>query len=316
VDQLRATLAQQMERVELDPAEVDEPSATSSSEGEEDESSEETEEEGDNEAESEDEEESDSESTPGSDAKSASSDGSSQNESQPDTDWTKTIWDLLNVLRKSPNINMRQCSIEQVASELTKLPVFQPKTQKAAVKAIEHCASELIRLMDEAKLRKKFNWSTRAIYDELETTFAGEVADEVIKTPAAKGNTKKHRTKSVLRPSGAGKARKRTRGGPDSQDEDEDMPDVPVVSPVAQRKTLHPAHRRLRDQSADSATSREDSPSRQLNGVYDPHALPELPPGPEAQEMLDLISQEAKRTGRQHQTTHLKDFLEHFSWDV
>lgn len=308
VDQLR------LEQAELIPTEVDVQSAEPSSENENAESEEESEEEDDDEAEAE-EEESDSGSTPGSDTKSASSSGSSKGDSEPDIDWTKTIWDLVNVLRKSPNVNMRQCGIEQVASELCKLPAFEPKTQKAAVKAIERSASKLIRLMDEAKLRKKFNWSTRVIYDELEAIFAGEVADEVIKTPAAKGNAKKHRTKSVLRPSGAGKAQKRTRGVPDSQDEDEDMPDVPITSPVANRKALPPAHRRTRDPSVDTATSREDSPSRQLNGGYDPHALPELPPGPEAQEMLDLINQEAKRTGRQHQTTNLKDFLEHFSWD-
>lgn len=304
VEQLRITLAQQMERMELNPAEAEVPSPTSS-----------TEEEG---VDSEDEEEEDAEedgsasgTTPGSDAKSASSSESSESESETAVDWTKLIWDLLNVLRKSPNFDMRHCGIGQLAGELYKVPAFTPKDRKSAEKAIEHSASQLIRLMDEAKLRKKFNWSTRAIYDELEATFATEVAGEMIKTPAEKGNTKKHRTKSVLRPSGAGKAQKRTRGV--SNSEDDDMPDVPTVLPVVNRKNIHHAARRTRGHSPDTATSREDSPSRQLNGVYDPDALPELPPGPEAQEMLDLLSQEAKRTGRQHQTNFLKDFLEHFS---
>jgi hypothetical protein len=325
VEQLRITLAQQMEQMELNQSEPEGPAAESEPESVEVESEEsgvESAEEEDGEEEEaaakedesvEEEEEDDAVgSTPGSGAKSASPSESSESEPEVQADWTKTIWDLLNVLRKSPNINMRQCGIGQVAGELAKLPAFTPQTQKAAVKAIEQSASRLIRLMDEAKLRKKFNWSTRAIYDELEATFAGEVADEVIKTPAARSSDKKHRTKSVLRPSGAGKARKRTRGTADSQDEDEEMLDVPILSPVINRKN----HRRTRDHSAETATSREDSPSRQLNGRYDPHALPELPPGPEAQEMLDLISQESKRTGRQHQTTHLKDFLEHFSWEI
>lgn len=316
VEQLRITLAQQMERMDLQQSEVEAEDESSSSD--EQDAKPEQDDLGEDESEGSDAEKSESGSTPRSDAKSVSSGQSSESESEPEPeiDWTKTIWDLLNVLRKSPNFNMRECGVEQLAGEVCKLPAYKPRDQRTAVKAIENSASRLIRLMDEAKLRKKFNWSTRAIYDELEATFASEVAKEVIKTPAAKGNTKKHRTKSVLRPSGAGKARKRTRGLPDSQDEDEEMTDVPTLSPVANRKNLQHLNHRSRGQSADSATSREDSPSRQLNGRYDPHALPELPPGPEAQEMIDLINMEAKKTGRQHQTTNLRDFLEHFSWDI
>lgn len=317
IEQLRITLAQQMEAMELNAQEAEaepeaepEPEDSSSASSETDDAGSE---------ESDEDEEPDSGTTPDSEAKSSASDGSAESgenesEPEPDVDWTRTIWDLLNVLRKSPNFNMRHCGIEQLADELRKVPAFTPRDHKAAVKAIERSAAELIRLMNEAKLRKKFNWSTRAIYDELETTFAGEVAEETFNTPAAKGNDKRHRMKSVLRPSGAGKARKRTRGAVDSHDEDEEMQDVSMTtSPAATRKHLA---RRLRDDDADSATSRDDSPSRQLNGVYDPHALPDLPPGPEAQEMLDLVSQEAKRVGRQHQTLHLKDFLEHFSWEL
>ena len=62
----------------------------------------------------------------------------------------------------------------------------------------------------------------------------------------------------------------------------------------------------------DTAFSMEDSPSRQLNGhshTIDEDALPELPPAPEAQEMLELVAKEAKMVGRQHQTSHLEAFL-------
>ena len=135
--------------------------------------------------------------------------------------------------------------------------------------------------MNEAKLRKKFNWSTRAIYDELEATLADEVADDIMKTPAAKGARKPHRMKSVLRPSGAGKARKRTKGVGDSQDEDEEMIDQPISSLVAKRNPAPQPQlaRRVRELTVESAYSREDSPSRQLNGYHDPHRLPSLPPG-------------------------------------
>ncbi len=247
--------------------------------------------------------------TPGS-AEGTSSDSESDDEAI-DEDWTRTIWELLNILRKSPTFNMRQCGIGRLADELHQSPSF-PHKHKAARKAIERSAEKLLRLMNEAKLRKKFNWSTRQIYNELEATLADEVAEEIIKTPHTAGKGKqRHRMKSVLRPSGAGKAKKRTRGLVDSQDEDEEMMSQPVSSPVAKRN-LPPAQltRRVRELTVDSTASREDSPSRQLNGHYDPHALPDLPPGPEAQEMLDLVSQEALRVGRQHQTSHLAAFLE------
>jgi hypothetical protein len=253
--------------------------------------------------------------TLGSDAESSPSGSESSDDSAVDEDWTKIIWDLLNVLRKVSSFNMRQCGIDTLSKELQKSASF-PHSQRAALKAIERSAEPLLRLMNEAKLRKKFNWSTRQIYNELEATLAGEVAADVIKTPATgKGGkgAQRHRMKSVLRPSGAGKARKRTRGVMDSQDEEEDMIDSPnpISSPMAKR-SIPPAllARRVRELTVDSAVSREDSPSRQLNGHYDPHALPELPPGPEAQEMLDLVAQEAKRVGRQHQTSHLAAFLE------
>lgn len=320
IEQLRITLAQQMEAMELNAveAEPEVPNGGSEppSEGDDEESGDEDES-GGGEEEGEEEEEEESSTSSASEAKSgdsgASSSDKSDSEPEPERDWTKTIWDLLNVLRRSPNFNMRNCGIEQLAAEVVKVPVFEPKQQKSAVKAIETSASELIRLMNEAKLRKKFNWSTRAIYNELEATFAGEVANETMRTPAANGNDKRHRMKSVLRPSGASKARKRTHGAVESQDEDEVMRDVPISSPMATKKS---AARRLVNGDASSVTSRDDSPSRQLNGFHDPYALPELPPGPEAQEMLDLVSQEAKRVGRHHQTSHLKDFLEHFSWEM
>lgn len=221
-------------------------------------------------------------------------------------DWTKPIWDMLNILRKSASFNMRHCGIDQAASELEQLPAFEG-THEDAVAALERSAEPLLRLMNEAKLRKKFNWSTRRIYDELEATLADEVAEEIMKTPGKPGK-QRHRMKSVLRPSGAGKAHKRARGTVESHDEDEEMSDAPLSSSLAQRQAP-PLPSRLRENTVDSSGSREDSPSRQLNGHFDPHALPELPPGPEAQEMLDLVAQEAKRVGRQHQTTHLQAFL-------
>lgn len=242
----------------------------------------------------------------------SSSDSEDSDDDAIHEDWTKTTWDLLNILRKSPNFNMRECGIFRLATELQKSPSF-PHDHKAAQKAIQRSASSLLRLMNEAKLRKKFNWSTRAIYDELEATLANEVANDTMETPAAgNADNQKHRMKSVLRPSGAGKARKRTRGVMDSQDEDEEMINQPISSPVARRNPPPPAQlaRRVRELTVDSAASREDSPSRQLNGHYDPHALPELPPGPEAQEMLDLVEKESKRVGRHHQMSHLQAFLE------
>jgi len=233
------------------------------------------------------------------------SDSESAAEPEP-VDWTKSIWEMLNILRKSPNFNMRHCGIDEAATELEKWPAFEG-THEDAVSAFERSAEELLRLMNEAKLRKKFNWSTRRIYDELEATLADEVAEETMKTPGKPGK-QRHRMKSVLRPSGAGKAHKRARGAADSLDEDEEMSDVSVSTIVARRQARF-LPSRLRETTADSLGSREDSPSRQLNGYLGGDALPELSPGPEAQEMLDLVAHEAKRVGRQYQTTHLQAFL-------
>ncbi|KIY03757.1 uncharacterized protein Z520_00448 [Fonsecaea multimorphosa CBS 102226] len=235
---------------------------------------------------------------------------SSATETKPEPiDWTRPIWDMLNILRKSANFNMRHCGIDEAATELQKLPAFEG-SHEDAVAAFERSAEPLLKLMNEAKLRKKFNWSTRRIYDELEATLADVVADETMKTPRKPGGGKpqRHRMKSVLRPSGASKSHKRARGVVE-EDEDEVMSDVPISSPVARRQAGPPPPSRMREATADSAPSREDSPSRQLNGHLDPDALPELPPGPEAQEMIDLVAQEAKRVGRQHQTSHLQAFL-------
>ncbi|KIW86004.1 hypothetical protein Z517_01398 [Fonsecaea pedrosoi CBS 271.37] len=246
------------------------------------------------------------------DASEASSEAasSSATETKPEPiDWTRPIWDMLNVLRKSANFNMRHCGIDEAATELQKLPAFDG-SHEDAVAAFERSAEPLLKLMNEAKLRKKFNWSTRRIYDELEATLADVVADETMKTPQKPGGGKpqRHRMKSVLRPSGASKSHKRARGTVE-EDEDEVMSDVPISSPVARRQPGPLPPSGLRETTVDSGPSREDSPSRQLNGHLGADALPELPPGPEAQEMLDLVAQEAKRVGRQHQTGHLQAFL-------
>lgn len=233
-------------------------------------------------------------------------------EEEPDiVDYTQQIWHLLNVLRKSPNFNMRHCGVEQLASELQKSKDFLG-SHDVAVAAIERSAEPLLKMMNEAKLRKKFNWSTRAIYDELETTFAGQVAEDtwVIKTPANKPD-KRHRQKSVLRPSGAGKARKRTRPLEDSEEEHAVGEPSMLVS-TNRHSRLPQRNRNARSSTVDTAFSIEDSPSRQLNGhshSIDEDALPELPPPPEAQEMLELVAKEAKMVGRQHQTSHLEAFL-------
>lgn len=231
----------------------------------------------------------------------------SEVESTPEPiDWTRPIFDMLNILRKSPNFNMRHCGIDEAATELENLPAFEGSHDEA-VAAFERSAEPLLRLMNEAKLRKKFNWSTRRIYDELEATLADEVAEETMKTPGKPGK-QRHRMKSVLRPSGAGKAHKRARGAAESLDEDEEMSDVSVATPISRRQARF-LPSRLRETTADLAESREDSPSRQLNGYFGADSLPELSPGSEAQEMLDLVAQEAKRVGRQYQTTHLQAFL-------
>jgi hypothetical protein len=242
---------------------------------------------------------------------SQSEEDAAEGEAEDTADWTQTIWDLLNILRKSPRFNMRHCGIDQLASELERHKTFSG-SHATAVAAIERSAERLLKMMNEAKLRKKFNWSTRAIYDELEATFAGEVAEEtlVIKTPTNKPD-KRHRQKSVLRPSGAGKARKRTRPIEESENE-EDAGDLPTLAPMNKHHRLPQRNRNTRSATVDTAFSMEDSPSRQLNGhshVIDEDALPELPPAPEAQEMLELVAKEAKMVGRQHQTSHLEAFL-------
>lgn len=245
-------------------------------------------------------------------ASSSTSEGTSDSESEVEpepVDWTKPIWDMLNILRKSAKFDMRECGVEQAALELHKLPIFNG-SHKDAIAAFERSAEPLLRLMHEARLKKKFNWSSRRIYDELEATLADEVAKDIMRTPAGKNNKQqqKHRMKSVLRPSGAHKAHKRARGAPDSLDEDDEMSDVPISSTFARRQGLQPRSK-LRESENDSVSSREDSPSRQLNGLLGMNGLPSLSAGPEAQEMIDLVSQEAKRVGRQHQTSHLQAFL-------
>jgi hypothetical protein len=216
------------------------------------------------------------------------------------TDWTHAIWTLLNILRKSANFSMRHCGIDQLATEFQKHPDFTGNHDSAVV-AIERSAEPLLRLMNEAKLRKKFNWSTRTIYGELEATLTNEIADQIAKTLVKKSD-KRHRQKSVLRPSGAGKARKRARLVEDSEEEQVGEPPT-SSSPVARRLP----QRNKRETTVETYASLEDSPSRQLNGHID--SLPELPPAPEAQEMLELVAREAKAVGRQNQTSHLEAFL-------
>lgn len=236
------------------------------------------------------------------------SDGAGDSEDDQ-TDWTKPLWTLLNTLRKMPTFDMKTAGIEDLAREFEKLPDFNG-SHRAAIAAIERSAETLLRLMHEAKLRKKFNWSTRAIYAELEATLADEVAEEV-KTPAPKASRKKHRLKSVLRPSGASKASKRTSSMPEIEendsDEDEIMRNATQESNAVERK--HQTSKPKRGERGISVESQADSPSRQLNGDFDAHALPELPPGPEAQEMLDLVRVEAKKHGRVNQVSHLQALL-------
>jgi hypothetical protein len=212
---------------------------------------------------------------------------------QAGKDWTQTIWDILAVVRISGNISLRHCTIDKLADQLQKHPDF-PGDHEAAMTSIERSAESLLALMNQAKL-KKFNWTTRPIYAELEAILADEVAE--IKTPAPDPE-KRHRQKSVLRPSGHGsKANKRAREIEDSEDDDEE---VPISSPGART----PIHGRPR---APSVSDDDATPSRQLNGDID--ALPILPPPPETQEMLDLVKKEAKAVGRQKQVSHLEAFL-------
>ncbi|KAK5947658.1 hypothetical protein PMZ80_001812 [Knufia obscura] len=254
-------------------------------------------------------------------AKSAKSSQGSQTSSDSEedtTDWTRAIWSLLNVLRKSVTFDMKTAGIEDLAREVEKMSGFSGN-HKAAMTAIERAAESLLRLMNEAKLRKKFNWSTRAIYAELEATLADEIAEDV-QTPVPRASKKKHRLKSVLRPSGAHKASKRTSSmavGEVEDDEDEDMQDQtapqPISSPVARKQGLMNGHRGA---SVESGGSRMDSPSRQLNGHFNADALPELPPGPETQEMLDLIRNEAKKHGRVNQVYNLEALLGRFNGEL
>lgn len=226
-----------------------------------------------------------------------------------ETDWTKPLWVLLNTLRKMPTFDMKTAGIEDLAREFEKIPEFHG-SHRAAVLAIERSAETLLRLMHEAKLRKKFNWSTRAIYAELEATLADEVAEEV-KTPVPKASRKKHRLKSVLRPSGATKASKRTSSMPEIEENDSDEDEV-MRNGTEEPTTTDRKHQAIRTKRAERGTSIEsqaDSPSRQLNGHFDANALPELPPGPEAQEMLDLVRVEAKKHGRVNQVSHLQALL-------
>lgn len=214
---------------------------------------------------------------------------------QKGKDWTQTIWEIFGALRISGNISLRHCNIDKLAEQLQEHPEFSGD-HEAAMTTIENCAEPLLALMNQAKLKKKFNWTTRPIYAELEAILADELAE--VTTPAQNAE-KRHRQKSVLRPSGHGsKANKRAREIEDSDDEDEE---VPSSSPGART----PVHRRAR---APSVSDDDDAtPSRQLNGDID--ALPILPPPPETQEMLDLVKQEAKAVGRQKQVSHLEAFL-------
>lgn len=245
---------------------------------------------------------------------SQSSDSTSEDEEEDDTtDWTKPIWSLLNVLRKSPTFDIKGAGMADVATEIQKMPGFSG-SHKSAMAALERFAEPLLRLMDEAKLRKKFNWSTRAIYAELEATLADEVADE-IQTPVKKTSNKKHRLKSVLRPSGASKASKRTStAAPNEIDsDDEAMPDVELVNLDQQNARKPVIANGRRAGSAESVGSHMDSPSRQLNGHYDADALPVLPPAPETQELMDLVKTEAKKHGRVNQVSHLQALLGNFN---
>lgn len=224
-------------------------------------------------------------------------------------DWTKPLWTLLNVLRKMPTFDMKTAGIEDLAREFQKLPDFKG-SHRAAISAIERSAETLLRLMHEAKLRKKFNWSTRAIYAELEATLADEVAEDV-KTPIPKASRKKHRLKSVLRPSGATKASKRTSSMPEIEENDSDEEEVTRIGAgeLLAMERKNQTSKPKRGERGPSVDSQADSPSRQLNGHFDANALPELPPGPEAQEMLDLVRVEAKKHGRINQVSHLQALL-------
>lgn len=251
-------------------------------------------------------------------AKSSQGSATSSDGEDDTTDWTKAIWSLLNVLRKSAAFDIKTAGIEDLAREVEKMSGFSGN-HKSAIAAIERAAEPLLRLMNEAKLRKKFNWSTRAIYAELEATLADEIAED-IRTPAPRASKKKHRLKSVLRPSGASKASKRTSSRAaheDEDDDDEDMQDQNITQTISsqtvRKQRVTNGHRGA---SVESGGSRMDSPSRQLNGHFDANALPELPPAPETQEMLDLIRNEAKKHGRVNQVYHLEALLGRFNGEL
>ena len=224
---------------------------------------------------------------------------SEQDSNNPVTDirdWTQTIWEVLLSLRISSNISWRHCTIDKLAGLLQQHSEF-PGDYEEAVAAIECSAETLLNLMKEAKLRKKFNWTTRPIYAELKATLADKIAE--VQTPDKRPD-KRHRQKSVLRPSGQGsKANKRSR------EIEKESPDADAEEPSA----LSPVPDSPRSRTVPLVVIKEDygSPSRQLNGEID--ALPFLPPPPEAQEMLDLVKREAKAVGRQKQISHLEAFL-------
>ena len=276
------------EEEEVDGEEVDlEQDGEKEEEDAEEEEEEEEEEEGDDEEEEADEVVASSE-------EEATSEEESPILQQDGKDWTQTIWEILAGLRISGNISLRHCTIDKLAEQLQEHHEF-PGDHEAAMTSIENSAEQLLALMNQAKLKKKFNWTTRPIHAELEAILADKVAE--IKTPAQNPD-KRHRQKSVLRPSGHGsKANKRAR---EIEDDDDDDEELAISSPGART----PVHRRAR---APSISDDDATPSRQLNGDID--ALPILPPPPETQEMLDLVKREAKAVGRQKQVSHLEAFL-------
>lgn len=260
---------------------------------------------------------------------------STSSDDAPTIDYTRPIWNLLNVLRKTPSFDIKHAGLEEVAYEVANLLNVPPKT---VMKSLTNSAEEFLRLMNEARVRKKFNWSTRNIYSELEATFANDIAEhnvEMIKTPAKRAQ-KKHRLKSVLRPSIGGKTNKHMtqnhQRDPDIEEEDEfaelgadaEMQDAPALVP--QRNGVRtPSGKR----QAHRISSDMDSPSRQLNGhghshehgheqgyIHRDDLLPHLPPAPEARDMIAIMRTEAKKQGRVHQVGHLEAFLNGFSGDL
>lgn len=247
----------------------------------------------------------------------------------PVIDYTRPVWNLLNVLRKTPSFDIKNAGLEEVAREVSKLLGVSSKT---VMKCLTSSAEEFLRLMNEARVRKKFNWSTRNIYSELEATFANDIAEhdvEMIKAPA-KHAQKKHRLKSVLRPSIGGKTNKRMKhnhqrdADVEEEDDDADMDAEMQDAPALQRNGVRtPSGKK----HAHRMSSDMDSPSRQLNGhgtmhihgdEYTQHtdSLPPLPPAPEARDLIEIMRTEAKKQGRVHQVSHLEAFLNGFSGDL